>query len=55
MLARRIVRLAKEVSASLAGLPETIEKLLLEIHQSLHDKALAFRRSNTRELRLMTT
>jgi prolyl-tRNA synthetase len=50
MLARRD-RPGKEgkVSASLADLPVTIEKLLAEIHQSLFDKALAFRRANTHE------
>jgi prolyl-tRNA synthetase len=36
-----------KISASLADLPVTIEKLLAEIQQSLCDKALAFRRSNT--------
>ncbi|HKM83288.1 MAG TPA: proline--tRNA ligase [Candidatus Acidoferrum sp.] len=36
-------------SAALADLPATIEKLLEEIHQSLFDKALAFRRANTHE------
>ena len=36
-------------SAPLADLPATIEKLLVEIHQSLFDKALAFRRANTHE------
>jgi len=36
-------------SAPLADLPATIEKLLAEIHQSLFDKALAFRRANTHE------
>ncbi len=36
-------------SAALASLPATIEKLLAEIHQSLFDKALAFRRANTHE------
>jgi prolyl-tRNA synthetase len=36
-------------SAALADLPATIEKLLAEIHQSLFDKALAFRRANTHE------
>jgi len=48
MLARRD-RPGKEgkVSASLADLPTTISKLLQEIHQSLHDRALAFRRANT--------
>jgi prolyl-tRNA synthetase len=50
LLARRD-RPGKEgkVSASLADLPVTIEKLLGEIHQSLFDKALAFRRANTHE------
>jgi prolyl-tRNA synthetase len=38
-----------KISASLADLPATIEKLLAEIQQSLHDKALAFRKSNTHE------
>jgi prolyl-tRNA synthetase len=48
MLARRD-RPGREgkVSASLAGLPATIEKLLGEIQQALFDKALAFRRANT--------
>jgi prolyl-tRNA synthetase len=48
MLARRD-RPGKEgkVSASLADLPNTIAKLLVEIQQSLHDRALAFRRANT--------
>ncbi len=36
-------------SAPLADLPATIEKLLAEIHQSLFDRALAFRRANTHE------
>ncbi len=36
-------------SAPLADLPSTIEKLLADIHQSLFDKALAFRRANTHE------
>jgi len=50
MLARRD-RPGREgkVSASLADLPATIEKLLVEIHRSLFDKALTFRRANTRE------
>jgi prolyl-tRNA synthetase len=50
VLARRD-RPGKEgkVSASLAGLPQTIEALLAEIQQSLHDKALAFRKSNTHD------
>ncbi len=48
MLARRD-RPGREgkISAPLAELPATIEKLLEEIHQSLYEKALAFRRSNT--------
>jgi len=36
-----------KVSAPLADLAVTIEKLLMEIHQSIFDKALAFRRANT--------
>jgi prolyl-tRNA synthetase len=36
-----------KISAPLEDLPLTIEKLLGEIHQSMFDKALAFRRSNT--------
>src|SRR5258705_7328485 len=36
-----------KVSAPLADLPVTIERLLGEIHLSMYDKALAFRRSNT--------
>jgi prolyl-tRNA synthetase len=50
MLARRD-RPGKEgkTSASLADLPATIEKLLAEIQQSLYDRALAFRRTNTHE------
>jgi prolyl-tRNA synthetase len=48
ILARRD-RPGKEgkISASLADLPTTLRKLLVEIQQSLHDKALAFRKSNT--------
>jgi prolyl-tRNA synthetase len=48
VLARRD-RPGKEgkVFASLADLPVTVEKLLAEIQDSLHAKALAFRRSNT--------
>jgi len=48
VLARRD-RPGKEgkVFASLADLPVTVEKLLSEIQDSLHAKALAFRRSNT--------
>jgi prolyl-tRNA synthetase len=50
MLARRD-RPGREgkVSAPIADLPVTIEKLLVEIHQSMFDKALAFRRANTHE------
>src|SRR5437899_2859003 len=38
-----------KVSASLADLPVTIERLLTEVQQALHDKALAFRKSNTHD------
>ncbi len=38
-----------KVSAPLVDLAGTIEKLLADIHQSLYDKALAFRRANTYE------
>ncbi len=38
-----------KISASLADLPVTVERLLAEIQQSLHDKALAFRKSNTHD------
>jgi len=38
-----------KVSASLADLPATIEKLLGEVQQALFDKALAFRRAHTHE------
>lgn len=38
-----------KISVPLADLAVTIEKLLVDIHQSLHDKALAFRRSRTQE------
>jgi len=38
-----------KISASLADLPATIERLLAEIQQALHDKALAFRKSNTHD------
>jgi prolyl-tRNA synthetase len=50
MLARRD-KPGKEgkVSAPLADLAGTIERLLADIHQSLFDKALAFRRANTHE------
>jgi prolyl-tRNA synthetase len=48
VLARRD-RPGKEgkVFASLADLPATVEKLLADVQDSLHAKALAFRRSNT--------
>lgn len=50
VLARRD-RPGKEgkTSAALAGIPQTIEKLLAEIQQALHDKALAFRKANTHD------
>jgi prolyl-tRNA synthetase len=38
-----------KVSAALADLPRTIESLLIEIQQSIHDKALAFRKSHTQD------
>lgn len=38
-----------KVSAPLADLAGTIEKLLADIHQALYDRALAFRRANTHE------
>jgi prolyl-tRNA synthetase len=36
-----------KISAPLAEIPVSIKKLLEEIHQSMYDKALAFRRANT--------
>src|SRR5207247_8490906 len=50
VLARRD-RPGKEgkISASLADLTTKIQKLLVEIQQSLHDKALAFRKTNTHD------
>jgi len=50
VLARRD-RPGKEgkISASLADLPTTVEKLLGEIQQAMHDRALAFRKANTHE------
>jgi prolyl-tRNA synthetase len=36
-----------KISVALSDVPATIEKLLVEIHQSMYDKALAFRRANT--------
>jgi prolyl-tRNA synthetase len=38
-----------KISVSLANFPATAERLLAEIQQSLHDKALAFRKSNTHD------
>jgi prolyl-tRNA synthetase len=38
-----------KVSAPLGGIAETVQRLLGEIQQSLYDKALAFRKANTRE------
>jgi len=38
-----------KISASLADLPVMVERLLAEIQQSLHDKALAFRKANTHD------
>src|SRR5260370_36863849 len=38
-----------KISASLADLPATIERLLAEIQKALYDKALAFRKSNTHD------
>ena len=50
VLARRD-RPGKEgkTAAALADLPATVGKLLGEIQQALHDKALAFRKANTHE------
>jgi prolyl-tRNA synthetase len=36
-----------KISAPIAEIPVAIKKLLEEIHQSMYDKALAFRRANT--------
>src|ERR1700737_1282485 len=38
-----------KISASLADLPQAIERLLAEIQQAMHDKALAFRKANTHD------
>jgi prolyl-tRNA synthetase len=38
-----------KVSAPLADLPQTVERLLVEIQQAMHDKALAFRKANTHD------
>src|SRR6202035_1760040 len=37
------------ISASLADLPVTVERLLAEIQQALHDNAVAFRKANTHD------
>jgi prolyl-tRNA synthetase len=38
-----------KVSAPIADLPQTIQRLLVEIQQAMHDKALAFRNANTHD------
>jgi prolyl-tRNA synthetase len=38
-----------KISSSIAGLPETVQRLLSDIQQSMHDKALAFRKSHTHD------
>jgi len=38
-----------KISAALNELPATVQRLLAEIHQSMHDKALAFRKANTHD------
>jgi prolyl-tRNA synthetase len=38
-----------KISAALTELPATIEKLLVEVQQAMHDKALAFRKANTHD------
>ncbi|MGC2389788.1 MAG: hypothetical protein WA621_10360, partial [Candidatus Acidiferrum sp.] len=38
-----------KISAPLTGMPHTIEKLLVEIQQAMHDKALTFRKANTHD------
>jgi prolyl-tRNA synthetase len=50
VLARRD-RPGKEgkISAALAELPGAVERLLAEIQQAMHDKALAFRKAHTHE------
>jgi len=40
-----------KISAPLADLPATIENLLKEIQQAMHDKALAFRKSRTHDVK----
>jgi prolyl-tRNA synthetase len=38
-----------KISVPLADIPQTIERLLAEVQQAMHDKALAFRKSNTHD------
>jgi prolyl-tRNA synthetase len=38
-----------KVSAPLADLPQTVERLLTEVQQAMYEKALAFRKSNTHD------
>ena len=38
-----------KISAPLAEVPQTIERLLAEIQQAMHDRALAFRKANTHD------
>ena len=38
-----------KTSAPLAGIADTVKRLLVDIQQALYDKALAFRKANTRE------
>jgi prolyl-tRNA synthetase len=38
-----------KLSAPLANLPRTIEGMLVEIQQAIHDKALAFRKARTHD------
>jgi prolyl-tRNA synthetase len=38
-----------KTSAPLAGIADAVKRLLADIQQSLYDKALAFRRANTRD------
>jgi prolyl-tRNA synthetase len=40
-----------KISMPLTDLPVTIERLLVEVQQAMHDKALAFRKSNTHDAR----
>jgi prolyl-tRNA synthetase len=41
-----------KISAPLADIPQTIEKLLVEVQQSMFDKALAFRKANTHDAKI---